>query len=213
MKLPATKKERAQILVLLGIGGLAIFYALVQLAAKPLWSYRAKLVEERARIQEKMDKASQDLRKMALLERERDELAAELNTMSSNYVLQPILGSYFVAVNDSLERLARTQGIRLKTGAIKEVGLLEIPGKNKDRSPRIFRPYSLRLEGVATFAALCAFLERLEQDNPLLCVTEIQVTGQPEDPEHHRVSLRLEWPVRQEPEKAAGPEPAPKGKP
>ena len=39
------------------------------------------------------------------------------------------------------------------------------------------------------------FQGSIEVRNPYVCVTELRIASQPDDPSRHRASLRIEWPI------------------
>jgi len=209
MKLPENKKERIQMLVLAAIGGIAVLYAVTQLGVKPLIHSRTKLVDELQELRKKLDKAKRELSYEPQIKREHEQAVAAIEKLSSDSVPRPVFGSYLLSVTETLETAARTCGFQV--GDIQEVGIQEIPGKKKDRYPRAFKSYGVRVNGVAGLEQTYAMLQRIEEQNPLLCVTEIHIAGQPDVPEQHLVSFRVEWPIPVPPE--ANPPATPQEKP
>jgi hypothetical protein len=85
---------------------------------------------------------------------------------------------------------------------IQEIGVRDPPRTStKGAAANAFKSYSVQVSAVATFEASWSFIKKLEEMNPYLCVTEIRITGQPDNPEYHRLTLRIEWPIEAEAEK------------
>jgi hypothetical protein len=201
MKLPENKRDRAQVLVLMGIGVIAVLLCLVQFGVKPVLDSRRKLQDEFDKLEEQLTKVRRELSYRRDILREYEEVTNSIARISAQSVLQPILGSYLLGVTETIETAAKDCGI--KVSEIQEVGIQEIPGKKKDGTPRVFKSYGVQMTGVAGFERLCSLLHTLEQQNPLMCMTEFQVAGQPDNPERHRISVRIEWPIYVAPPPAA----------
>lgn len=203
MKLPVNKKDRIQVFVLIGIGVVAVLYAVVQLAVLPFLASKQKLRDSLQTKKAKLEKAGRELNYAPSIKTEFDSVTGELDRIIANHVLRPILGSYLVGVTETLEGMARSCDI--KVDEIQEIGVREPPrtGK-KDTAARAFKSYAVQLSAKISYEQAATLIRKLEEMNPYVCVSELRITGQPDNPEQHRVTVRIEWPIEAEGAKDQG---------
>lgn len=197
MKLPENKKDRIQVFVLIGIGVIAVLYAIAQLLVSPYMASKQKLRDTLQQQKDKLEKANRELNFAPTIKAEFDTVIAELDRIRETHVLRPILGSYLVGVSETLEAQARTFNIKLDE--ISEIGIRELPrASKKDASIRNFKSYAVQVSAKVSYEQASSFLRSLEELNPFLCVSDIQIKGQAENPEQHRFTIRIEWPIEAE---------------
>ena len=83
---------------------------------------------------------------------------------------------------------AATCGIHL--GTVKEDDSEKTPKDKKERTPY----YSVRLSMMCSYNQAVSFLRRLEDDNPLLLVSELKIESVSQNVNSHKINLRLRWP-------------------
>lgn len=196
MKLPTGKKERAKVLVLIGMGVIVLIIVLVQLVVIPILDSRHKLSEDLAEYQARVKKARNELKASKQIQAEFDAVSGKLRAIADNYLLHPILGSYLVGVSEALDPQARDTGFTIED--LQERGIQALRLRAKETSVRAYNAYSVQLVGQGSYDEIVAFLKSLEDRNPYVCITELKVSGQPDTPERHRVALRIEWPIEAE---------------
>jgi len=197
MKLPANKKERAKILVLIGMGVIVLIIVLVQLVAIPILDSRRKLREDIEEYRTRVEKARRELRASKQIQAEFDAVSGKLKAIAEDYLLHPILGSYLVGVSEALDPQARESGFTIED--LQERGIQALRLRAKEASGRAYNAYSVQIVGQGSYDEIAAFLKSLEGRNPYVCVTELKISEQPDTPERHRVTLRIEWPIEAEP--------------
>jgi len=203
MKLPENKKERLQVFVLIGIGVAAVLYAMTQLVVMPFFASKQELRSSLQTKKAKLEKAERELNFAPKIKTEFDSVTGELDTIIRAHVLRPILGSYLVGVSETLEMQARSCNIKLDE--VQEIGVREPPRTGKKATvARAFKAYAVQVSVKASYEQTAAFLRKLEDMNPYLCVSDVRITGQPDSPETHRVTLRIEWPIEVEGGKEQG---------
>lgn len=203
MKLPENKKERLQVFVLIGIGVVAVLYAMAQLVVMPFLASKQKLRNSLQSKKAKLEKAQRELNFAPRIKEEFDSVTGELDTIIRTHVLRPILGSYLVGISENLEMLAHSCNIKLDE--VQEIGVREPPRTGKKGSvARSFKAYAVQVSARASYDQTATFLRRLEDMNPYLCVSDVRITGQPDNPESHRITLRIEWPIEAESGKEQG---------
>lgn len=204
MKLPENKRERILVIVAIVVGIVLLTHTTIQLVVSPILESRKKNRDETQALSEKLEKARRELGFANQIQAEYDAALAQIERISAEYVLRPILGSYLVGVSETLERMAREVSFSLDD--VQEAGIQNLPVKKKDGSAPAFRSYVVQVGGSGSYEQIIAFLRIVEERNPYLCVTDLRVTGQGDNPERHRVSVRMEWPIE------APLEPKPAGK-
>lgn len=201
MKLPENKKERIQVFVLIGVGVVLALYAIVQLGVMPLVQSRRNLKAAHDDLERKIMKAKVELDREPALREEFSKVTTELNGIIESNVLHPTLGSYLVGVTETVEQAAKQVGITVS--AVQEVGIRDWPRSKVDKSAGVFKSYGVQMIGDASFMEVRAFLEKMETDNPFLCVTEVRIAGRPDKPDRHSVTVRMEWPIEAVPTDSA----------
>jgi Tfp pilus assembly protein PilO len=197
MKLPEDRKQRIQVLVLIGIGCVVVLILLAQFAIVPIIDSRRKLAETREEYRARLEKAQRELKASAQIQAEFDEVTRQLQAIASDYLLRPILGSYLVGVTEAMEPRAKETGFVLDDIQERGVQALRLQAK-ETAGQRPYNAYSAQISGQGSYAEIMAFLNAIETRNPYVCVTELRISGQPDNPSQHRVSLRIEWPIEVE---------------
>lgn len=202
MKLPENKKERLQVFILIGVGVVAVLYAVMQLLITPFNTSKEKLRSTLQTTQDYLGKAERELKFAPTLKQEFESVSQELDQTIASNVLHAILGAYLVGVQTELETQARA--LNFKLDEVLEIGIRELPRPSKKGStpaPVYFKSYSVQVSARASYEQASSFIKNLETVNPYLCVSDIRITGQADDPEHHRLNLKIEWPIEAEAEK------------
>ncbi len=202
MKLPENKKERIQVFVLIGIGVALLLFTLIQLLVVPFNASRQKWKVIQGELEGKIGKANRELSYGRAVKAEYDVVSVEIDKIMASNVLRSILGSYLVGVTEMLESAAH--GVGLNLNEIQEVGIRELPRSKTDKTVGVFKSYAVQLAGDGSFDQVRAFLDKIENDNPFLCVTEIRIVGRSDKPERHQLNVRVEWPIEAVPQEGRG---------
>ncbi len=195
MKLPTNSRERAQALTLLGLGALAVLYAVVQLGIMPVLRSNREARVLLQNLREKTRKARIELATQHETRMQHDQITAEIEALSEQFVLKPVLGSYDLGAREMIENAVKDTGFQV--ASLVETSFQEMPPK-KTQTPYAFRGYGMQVRGTASYHDLILVLRRIETRNPFLTITELTISPQAEDPERHRVAFQVVWPVRAE---------------
>ena len=193
MNLPANPKERRLMIALIAVIAIVIVFVAVQWGLFPLLDYKRKLAVSLLESQEKIRKAKLELDYAPGIQRNFDEIVAQMDKIRTQNILHPILGSYLVGVSEQIEAVARAAGVRVEE--IREVGVVSVPRKGKNDAQQTFKSFAVQVNGAGAFEVIGAFLKRMEDRNPFFCVSDIAITGQSDNPELQRFSVRMEWPI------------------
>jgi hypothetical protein len=199
MKLPVDKKSR--MIVFAGIGGAAmlVLFAAVMWGLLPVRAARREMETSLVSRREQISKAKREFEYVRSLVKSQKGLTDEIEAIRARCVLRPTLGAYLVGVSDPVESAARACGVKIEE--IREIGIVDIPQKARTIMLQSFKCYSVNVSAEGSYGAICAFLKRMEQQNPFFCVTELGIAGQADAPESQRVTIRMEWPIEPATEK------------
>jgi len=205
MKLTAEKKRQMIVYSAVGCGAIVILGAVIQFAIVPVFESQKNLLEQLDTQRGKLKKAKRQLDYLPGLRNNYNDVAGQLAKIRTETILRPILGSYLVGVSEQVETVARETG--LKIDDVREIGVAEIPRKNKSDSPSLFKVFAVLVYGQGSFESISRFLVRMEEVHPFLCVNDIGIVGLPDNPEVQRLTVRMEFPIEPatEPVKGTGP--------
>ena len=190
------------ICVLLGVG---VFYAV-----RPWYVSRQSMKKEHMELRAKIDKALLELRAEERVRAEYETSAQEMTQISDHYVLHPVLGSFVLAARARLEPLAdktprfeiiniREAPVKAKIkGIVKKAGMADKPKKPKKTAApaaHVYKGYSAEVTALGGYESLNLFVRLVEESNPYLCITGLQIKGQPETPAQHKLVMLVEWPI------------------
>lgn len=193
MKLPATKKERIQVFILMGIGGIAVLYAGITLGVQPLFAKKAAYKKSIEDLEAKIMTAEGKIQSMRGDLARNKEALQKVNGEAERYVLRATIGeNYLLGVDEMLTKYARAAGVEI--GSPAEVGISDVPHNNVRPGKNVLKAYTARVTFRGGYADLLRFLREVETNSPYVCVSSISVTPQ-SDPEFHSITLDIQWPV------------------
>lgn len=203
MKLPAEKRDRIMVFVLIGVGSAAVLYASAQLVLRPFIGRWSQARTDQLEIAEKIAKAESELTGISRRRTEYEAVTSRVALVARDHVLQPILGTYLLRVREMLDSYAA--GCSVKIESIREVGVLQV-GEKRDGFPRVFKAYGALITGTGSYDGLCRLIQKIEESNPYVCIGNIQITSQTDDREMHRIAFSAEWPIWKDMEAPIGSE-------
>jgi len=205
VKLSANERQRWLRILAILIGGAAVLYACLNLLILPLLHGRIAGMNKLAELSERIETAKMDPRDLAASKAELARLQAELLVATNQFVLRPVLGSMLVSVQNIIEPIAATCGLQIE--ACLERGRSELPVSRKNATLTIDR-YLMEISALGSYAAIRDFIQTVEQTNPYVCVSDLEITGRSDNSDRHKARICLEWPVFGAPNEAE-PVPAP----
>jgi hypothetical protein len=191
MKLPESKRDRVLLLALAAIVAALVAYVGWLVVWVPMRRARTRDMANLGDLAEKITRAERELRLAPSFARKYADAQAEMGTLVSNRLLRPILGSYQLSLQERLVPIIRGSGFQFTT--VTPLGNQPLPARN---STGTFACYTAEITGTGSFDMISRLIEAILTANPYITVTEIIIQGQGrENPEAHRVSIRIEWPV------------------
>ena len=196
MKLPENKKERIQMLVLLGISVLALLYFAIAFGIKPIIKNKKDRIAKIAELETK----ARDLK--ALLAQasgdswEIKQALAKIKEYSDKYLLQPRLGeNYFLGASETVEQWFKDAGIDKDAvkASVSETG--KVPVQQAEAARRAVSAYKIRIVLQCDLLELIRLVKIIEDSSPFLCITDLGIRAQTGVPEKHQVAFTVEWPV------------------
>ena len=205
MNFSGEKKQR--MILYAGGAGVAVVALglLIQFAILPVFESQKNLTEKLEEQRGKLKKAKRQLDYVPGLQRNYDDVVGQLVKIRSDNILHPILGSYLVGVSEKVELAAQTVGLKIED--VREVGVLEMPRKDKKLPPSVFKVFAVLVYGQGSFETISRFLAKLEETHPFLSIHDIGIVGQLDNPEIQRLTVRMEFPIEPAAETVKGPGP------
>ncbi len=196
MRLPENKESRQKVLALIALGVAGVAYGVWIGVYEPI---RRGRDEARVRITQ----LEEDLRMARIQIQRTDDTKQELQAMtqqlmahSENEMLQPRLGNYLLQAREILTESGKAAGVNYFS--VSEVGLVDMPLQPKKTNTVAavsVRAYCARVTAECGTDALVQWLKRLEEGNPLIAVSHITLSSQPENVQQHVARFEVHWPV------------------
>lgn len=193
MKLPESKKDRIVFFALIGVVAVVVLFVAIQWGLLPLLDSRRKLESSLIEREDKLKKARRELDYAPGIQKDYDDVTAQIERIKRENVFRPILGSYLVAVSEQIETAAKATGVRIEE--TREIGVFDIPLKAKAASLKAFKLFAVQVSAYGSYQSLARFLKQLEERNPYFGITDMSIAGQAERPDEQRVNVRMEWPI------------------
>lgn len=193
MQLPQDKKERQKMLGLIGLGIAGAVYGLWALVYQPIQAKRVMAMEQIAELENKLENAERQIRRIPQLERDLGVVLSNLLVRSETQLLEPRLGNYLLPVRELLGKHAAA--LEIDPPQIDEIGLVQVPKvANASASPTI-QLYAVRVTASCGYEALRQWFLAVENENPLVGFGNVMITARSENPLHHQVTFEVHLPT------------------
>ena len=195
MKLPEDKKERMKVLVLIGIGVVAVlvglYFGITRLVGmKKGWQANIKTLEERIR------KADLEIDPMSKDRKVNMEALLKIKDLSDKYVLKPRIGNnYDISAREFIDLDAQKVGMPIPpaTLTISGASVGDVPGGGKGA---LVRTYTTRVTLTCSYNDVIRFIKQIQDSNPLVSVLNIAISGRgAKEVENHLVTFDVQWPI------------------
>ena len=199
MRLPENKNDRIKALVLIAIAGLGVLYGLWMFIYEPLRQGRDEALAEIDVLEDQLHAARIQVRRMREMETDLIETTAALKRLSEQHMLHPRLGNYLLRAREMI--LEQAPGDGLQAREVEERGRVDLPRRPEEGGEGYrVRAYAVQVTARCGYDTLREWVRTLEEQNPLLTLSEMMIMAEPEDPLHHRVRFEVHWPVWIDPE-------------
>jgi hypothetical protein len=189
--MPTLKKERLQLLLLIGmwlLGGLIALYFFV---LAPFLAKRGKSSSELTGLRENIQKARLAIQDESRIREEYDLAIGEIQQAVEQYIVPP--DSSLSWVTEKVYATARAVGVEVR--GVTPVRMPDVAWDGLVKAGRFLRPYAVQITSECSYAKLMALVHAFETGNPFLCITGINVLGQEQNVTRHQVTLQVEWPM------------------
>ena len=199
MKLPEDKKERTQILALIGIVAVLALYGLYQGILRGLVAPRQ---QRRARIETlegQVREANLVVRQARGDDQRNRDLLEQIQAYSDQHLLVPRLGGNLIlGASERIERWFEEAG--LERPAIQEIGRRAVePSAGRDAMRDLVYSYSVRVTFNAGLHAIAHVLKIIEDSDPCVTITMLSIGADSSPPPDalpaHNVSFVIQWPI------------------
>ncbi len=191
------QKQKVILGVILGIGCLV---ALKQFVLTPFLNKRAANREEYETLKSKLDKAATAAKNEFVLSEKLEASTKELLNIANELV--PSSDNPLSWVTRKLYAQARLVGVDIESVSEADGGLQTF--ELKEQAQRAFKPYGVRLMTQCTYAQLVNLVRLLEDNNPYLSVSGINISSQLGSANRHQVTILVEWPFWKDPARTMG---------
>ena len=196
MHLPENKESRQKVLALLALGIVGVAYGIWIGVYDPLRRGRDESKAKISQLQEDLRTARIQIQRTGETKKELQEVLRNLVEHSEKEMLQPRLGNYLLQAREILTESGKAAGVQFFS--VTEVGLVDMPlqpKKTNSVAAVSVRAYSARVMAECGTDALVDWLRLLEEGNPLIAVTHISLSAQPETVQKHVARFEVQWPV------------------
>jgi hypothetical protein len=197
MKLPEDKKQRTQVLALIGIGVILVLVGLFY-GIGFIRDQKKATADKTKKLKEDIRKANLEIDQMSKDRKDNTETLQKMKDLSDKYLLKQRIGNnYFLSAKEILETEAQKVNLLTPTAmlGISEIGLSDIsPASGKVVPP--VRAYTAHVSIVCGYNDLVRFIRTIEDDNPLVSVMNITIVARsPPNVETHAAAFDVQWPV------------------
>lgn len=198
MQLPQNKQDRQKVLALIGIGVAAALYGVWAGIYSPMVTKKTDAINRIADLEDKIEKAERQIRRIPLVERELASVMTNLVIWSETHLLHPRLGNYLLPVREWLGAQARA--LDIETIQVDEVGLLAVPRGAQSPANPAMQFYAVRVSSFCGYEDLRQWFLTIDRENPMVAIGNVMITASPDNPLRHQVSFEAHFPVWTDPE-------------
>lgn len=203
MKLPENKKERMQMLGMGAAVGIAAIYALVAFGIKPILNSKKAKETRIVELNEEIAKADRTINASGADRKFNIETIKKILAITDTHILKPGLGdNYQLGAEAIVEKHARKAKVNLKESKFETrgLGVKAIPKVTNRRESNALNFFVLRIIIEAGYHDVVRFVREIESANPYLAVVSLSIVDIPKQPELHKITMDIQWPVLAEPE-------------
>lgn len=192
MKLPTDKKDR-QMLILIAIVAISAVYAVINFMVMPLIRVKQEMPLQLEEINTKISQAQLSLSSVPENLARHNAAVDHIGYVASEYLLQPVLGSYILEAERLIEQQAQVNGVVISS--YREDGIRDIPKPRRRQPGNRLRSYSIIVHTRIGYDKLISLIDAIEQSNPYVAILDLHVAANPQTPLEHDVRFRVQWPI------------------
>lgn len=182
-----TKKQQVMVIGTVVIAVAQIFVLIHFLGGQDSGDLAAKSSKlELTQLEEKIDQARLVLAKSDMIQTALDETIARLEELST---YSPTMSDRYAWAYEYVSLRAAKSGVELDS--LEEI----VSTAGNEKTPPPEQAYEIRLSTQCGYNQLVDFLWRVENDNPLVRVKNVDITAVAESPDRHKVWVSLQWPA------------------
>ena len=193
MKLPESRKERVQVLILLSMGVIFVLFSILEFGVAPL---RASIAGRRARLKDlevKLGDAGLYLEQSTRQQKNSNAMIRELLSLSHHHLLQDEVGNFLLPATAAIQRFGQAAGVT--NIEVRQVGFVNIPQARETHAVRSFKAYKVRATAFCAYSNLVELVGLINDSSPYIAVCGLDIVARPATPMEHAVTLDVQWPV------------------
>lgn len=198
MRPPVKSDNRRNLMVLGALLMAGAAYGIWVGVYEPLRRQRDEVKKQADALEAELQTIRLQIRQMPETKRELAGLTRNLRDHSEDHLLHPRLGNYLLQAREDMAHYARMAGV--EGVQVEEIGLIDLPLLPKKTADYRLRAYAIRVSAQCGLDSLLDWIRVIETGNPLVSVSHLTISAQPENPLQHRVRLEVQWPVWIEPD-------------
>jgi hypothetical protein len=197
MKLPDDKKQRTQVLVLIGMGVLLVLVGLY-FGIGYVRDRKKAIAQKTEELTENIRKANLEIDQMSKDRKVNTETLLRIKDLSERYLLKPRIGnSYVLPATEIVEGQAQKLDLATTEAALRvgELGLSDV-GASRGKAALPVRAYTAHVSLLCGYNDAVRLIRAIEDANPLLSVLNVSIVGRAAPHvDTHAVDFDVQWPV------------------
>ena len=200
MNWPEERSEQLKLVAVFAILAIAAIYVAATYGVGPLLNTQQQHRDRTAQLEDLLWRAERDIGQIPRNRETNREVVEEILEQAADgrFVLRSNLGNYLLVARDIVVTQGRRLGLRVDN--VREItppspDLLRRRDEPPPEPDRWFKPYTVAVTLECGLIDLGQLLEALENGNPLLAITALDITARPAHPERHAVSFNVTWPI------------------
>jgi Tfp pilus assembly protein PilO len=183
------------------LGALTVCLLVFCLAILPTQKQIRLTLEKNDSLNETLNQMLQDVASVETLKKQSATSTSQLDALSAQGVIEPLLGSFAMRGKALLDPLALESGFSIDN--VKECPQipLQLP---KPPPKQVYVRQPVEFSGQGSYTQIVSFIAKAEAAHPLLTLASLLILSQQQTPETHKASITFEWPAK-------GEKPAPAG--
>jgi hypothetical protein len=193
VKLPEDKTERAKVLFVAVVGGVAVIYGAIFGIARPIVGQTRDASGKEKKVTENVTQARAMAERIEFIKKDNQAIQREISEVVGQYLLHDTHGNFLIGARRLVQQAAGTNASAVK--AVEEVGVSVLERPDDPEKKNVFKAYTARVVVRTGFAELARIVRRLEEANPYLCISQLDILPDDKDRLRHQIGFCVQWPI------------------
>ncbi len=193
MKLPEDKTERAKVLFVAVVGGVAMIYGAIFGIGNPIVSQTRESKERKQKLTDDVTQAKAMAKRIQTIRTENAAVLREISEVVSQYLLRDTHGNFLIGARRLIQQAAGTNAAAVM--AVEEVGVSVLDRSDDPEKKNVFKAYTARVVVRSGYTQFTRIVRQLEEANPYLCVSQLDILPDEKDRLRHQIGFYVQWPI------------------